>query len=350
MQTKFLANSANLDCLRALAVIFVVADHMLKFLGHPVVHGFEANALGRLGVMFFFVHTCTVLMLSLERQQSTYPGSRLWINFYIRRAFRIYPLSMFAVAVVVLFQIPSQRIVGFHSIASFIPRKAEILGNLALTQNVLPRHSRDIIGVLWSLPFEVQMYLFLPALFLWLASKGRLKELLLLWVLSWGVAAIFLPLQYVPHFLPGVIAYVVALKYRGGRWPAFLFLLFLATLTVVYFAIGGTDVTGRVMCLALGLLLPLFANVRVRAFNLVTHNIAKYSYGVYLSHLFCLWFAFTKFQAYQGVIFGALLVIVPVLLFHLIESPMIRVGVKVGESLAASTTREPAPVAAVAAP
>lgn len=83
---------------------------------------------------------------------------------------------------------------------------------------------------------------------------------------------------------------------------------------------------------------------------MVTHHVAKYSYGLYLSHLFCLWFALTQFRSYRGTVFIALLVIVPIVLFHCVEWPMIRVGVKVGEWLAAFPTNEHAPVAALPAP
>ena len=62
------AESANLDCLRAIAVLLVVVDHFVATLAgrySPVCEFGEA--LGRLGVIAFFVHTSLVLMLSQER-------------------------------------------------------------------------------------------------------------------------------------------------------------------------------------------------------------------------------------------------------------------------------------------
>ena len=59
---------------------------------------------GRLGVLIFFVHTSLVLMLSMERGKLR--SKELYLNFYIRRIFRIYPLSIVAVLMVITFELP----------------------------------------------------------------------------------------------------------------------------------------------------------------------------------------------------------------------------------------------------
>src|SRR5207245_2310282 len=103
---KPLKESPNLDLLRATAVMFVLGAHTLRF------HGLESEYLdmrwlGGLGVLFFFVHTCLVLMQSLERQQLNFDRKGLVKNFYIRRAFRIYPLSILFILFIVALGIPS---------------------------------------------------------------------------------------------------------------------------------------------------------------------------------------------------------------------------------------------------
>jgi peptidoglycan/LPS O-acetylase OafA/YrhL len=110
----------NLDLLRACAVLFVLADHTLFSLGVRRIWASDMEWLGRLGVLFFFVHTCCVLMSSLERHK----GQGLVWRFFVRRAFRIYPLSIVAV---LLAMIPP------HAPAL---RAAQWLSNLALVQDL----------------------------------------------------------------------------------------------------------------------------------------------------------------------------------------------------------------------
>ena len=57
-----------------------------------------------------------------------------------------------------------------------------LLSEFLLVQNLV--HVKSIVNVLWSLPFEVQMYLFLPFLFTWVRRKRILWPLLGLWMVS----------------------------------------------------------------------------------------------------------------------------------------------------------------------
>ena len=81
-------SSANLDLLRAFAVLLVVGFHLVKFFNWRVAT-MRVTDFGLLGVMFFFVHTTLVLMFSLERQ-SAGAGTSLFLPFMVRRCFRIY--------------------------------------------------------------------------------------------------------------------------------------------------------------------------------------------------------------------------------------------------------------------
>ena len=65
----------NLDLLRAVAVLCVFLAHLFLFLiklqyvslaHHPELWDIFLNLVGHLGVLFFFVHTALVLMLSLD--------------------------------------------------------------------------------------------------------------------------------------------------------------------------------------------------------------------------------------------------------------------------------------------
>jgi peptidoglycan/LPS O-acetylase OafA/YrhL len=330
MPSNILNKSTNLDLLRAIAVMFVVVDHVSRFLGYETVLGQDLNWLGRLGVMIFFVHTCTVLMLSLERLNIQTTRAKAFVGFYLRRIFRIYPLSITAIIVVVIAHIPSQSITGPYSISQWTPDNKELIGNFLLISNRWPNNAHNIIGVLWSLPFEVQMYVLLPFLYLFQARYRNLSYLLLLWAFSWLPAMHFGPLQYAPHFLAGVIAYSIAKGGKPARLPAWLFPVLIAALTLVFFLFKPSFVTGAFLCLILGLLLPSFATIKTPSINRVTYTVAKYSYGIYLTHVSLLWLAFHKVPQFKGLAFAVLFVTVPVILFHLVESPMIKLGIQLG--------------------
>jgi peptidoglycan/LPS O-acetylase OafA/YrhL len=106
--------------------------------------------------------------------------------------------------------------------------------------------------------------------------------------------------------------------------------------------------TGWFLCLALGLAIPFFREIQSNSVRLFANRIATYSYGIYVSHQFCIWFAMEKLAAQPmalrvGVLIVSL-VAVPVLLFHGLEKPMIGIGVRL-----AARTREKTLVALPAA-
>src|ERR1041384_4060637 len=99
------ADSGNLDLLRSFAVLCVLVFHLLLFFGHGrVPHG--AGSLGHWGVLVFFVHTSIVLMASIERLQRRAGGRSVFVEFMVRRAFRLLPLAWLTIAVIVVFALP----------------------------------------------------------------------------------------------------------------------------------------------------------------------------------------------------------------------------------------------------
>jgi peptidoglycan/LPS O-acetylase OafA/YrhL len=330
----------NLDLLRAVAVLLVVIDHLLtnglRWLGHSEA---PLLAMGRLGVMIFFVHTSLVLMLSMERM--SFDALELGTSFYIRRIFRIYPLSLLTVLGVMLFNIPYNPFEAFHKMSLL-----KLWSNLVLIQNIT--RTGDAIGPLWSLPWEVQMYLLLPLVFLALRA-GRLRAvaaalLCLAIVDAAGVGAgyrVFRILDYVPCFAGGILAYffVGAARTQGAsraRVSAFLWPLALLLLVATYATSGFAWPVRRVfypdwvVCAILGFLIPRFRDLPVNILSVVTHFIAKYSYGIYLFHLPAIWLAFDHLRGI-GVVASVMVCIATTVLlsvgaYHLVEEPMIRLG------------------------
>jgi peptidoglycan/LPS O-acetylase OafA/YrhL len=133
-----------------------------------------------LGVLLFLVHTALVLMMSIERLGLS--GRSLYASFAVRRICRIYPLAISCVIVVVLFRIPPTTWSAYEWAGW-----PAILSNVFLTQNLT--QSLSVNGVLWSLPFEIQMYAILPLLFGWALRFPRLRAMYALWLVAVPIAA-----------------------------------------------------------------------------------------------------------------------------------------------------------------
>lgn len=302
----------NLDFLRACAVLFVLFDHTLQRVGVHSIGKTDLNWLGRLGVLFFFVHTCCVLMMSIER----HTGRGLFRKFYIRRAFRIYPLCIVAV------------------FAAMIPPRAphltpiEWVSNLALAQNLT--FSRNAFGSLWSLPLEVQMYVFLPFIFLLINRFRSLVTAFLLFLVSIPVA-LWQPhhlargsvLAFIPAFMPGVIAYWL---FRNSKQilPMWSLPLAIALITSAFLWHPNWRLSAWCACLALGLLVPLFGQISSRNLNTASFHIAQYSYGIYLSHVLLLTWLQPTWKSLP--LYFLAVAAISVASFHLVELPMIRYG------------------------
>ena len=322
--------SPNLDFLRSVAVLLVLGSHLLLALGLPW-EGTPIAAAGRLGVLLFFIHTSLVLMMSLARLEKSEGG--LAARFYIRRAFRIYPLAVVTILGVVALQIPKTPLIKFQ-----IPSAGELWSNLLLIQNIT--RARTLLAPLWSLPYEVQMYLALP--FLYLLGK-RIRKPLVLIVL--GVVCFYVEhvlagrfgfralLTYTPWFFMGI---AVFFRRPARQLPAWLYapclgFVIVADLFVNQFKERRWE---GWMELAIGagfcMLLPMFREIETPAAKKIFHSIAKYSYGIYLSHLPILWFAVEGMGdrpiVLRAIVCVAMLAAVPVLLYYTIEDPFIRLG------------------------
>jgi peptidoglycan/LPS O-acetylase OafA/YrhL len=333
--------SANLDLLRAIAVLLVLAQHLCKRFYIDQVAGMPTSSWGLFGVLLFFVHTCLVLMYSMDRRPLS--GWPLLKNFATRRLFRIYPLSILAVVVALSLHLDSD-INGIHGLSrGEFPGIVSAASNLLLIQNLTG--AKSIVNVLWSLPFELQMYALLPFFFLWIhksasRSKSLCWPLLAIWAFSVAAAAMqprvpalsrFSVLVFIPNFLPGVIACTLP---RRPRLPSLLWPLFILTL-VVAFAARPALSTGWILCLLLGLMIPLFREMQLGWLRWIANRIATYSYGIYLSHQFSLWIVFGPLASHSPalricVLLGTLTAL-PVLLYHGIEKPMIKFGVRVAD-------------------
>jgi len=320
--------SANLDLLRTCAVVLVVLSHLAINLGWSN-RFYDLESVGRLGVAIFFVHTTLVLLLSLQRTPTG------WWRFYVRRIFRIYPLA----ATMVLLVSAGRWMSG----APVDP--ADFLANLFLVQNLTGSDSMP--PPLWSLPFEVQMYLVLPLLF----GIATVRRVALLWIgcvtSLLAMTAIGLNvslLEWVPCFLPGALAYAMRHGVKGR--PASLFMFVAAGVVVVPMgSSAGVPLVPLlwVFCLALGVLIGRTDDVSARPFVAPAALVVTYSYGMYLTHWFALGLAFNLFPdastLAKVVLFAGLLLVFSVASYRWIEQPAIALGKRLSARVDAAPSR-----------
>ena len=229
-------HKANLDILRALAVCCVLAHHLVLTLHAytgfmPVWYLDYFRALGHAGVLAFFVHTSLVLMYSLERMHRA--GGEITLAFYIRRIFRIYPLAIVAILIALTFHVPSKTWDTPDQISGPV-----IMANALLVQNLFTK--MQVLGPMWSLPYEIQMYLVLPTLFLLARARHAVAGLVVL-LAAFCALGVVLEIRtghmnlaaYVPCFLAGVLCYALR-KQVPQRIASVAWLPFLLALIAVF--------------------------------------------------------------------------------------------------------------------
>ncbi len=333
---------ANLDILRAVAVLMVVLDHVCESISRNVGHFFHPWdwALGRLGVLLFFVHTSLVLHRSMDRLHMH--GFALMKGFLIRRAFRIFPLSTICVLFVVTMQVPTMPWEDFEWRGV-----GNLLSNLLLSTNLT--FSRPVLGPLWSLPLEVQMYCLLPIVYMLVCRWNGIATAIILWIISLPLA-FWQPtisdrgsvIGFAPCFLGGVIAFAMerdSVAALHAKW----WIPFLAGLVAMYLSVQmiSGDMFFRpaqwVVCAVLGVSMPLFKDCTNPIIVGGASKVAKYSYGIYLFHCIALWGASKTLGNWPitvQIAFASCMLIGTTVVLHLIiETPAIQMGARVADRL-----------------
>lgn len=334
--------SVNLDFLRAVAVILVFIAHYYR--AH---HDLSLGTLGNLGVILFFVHTCFVLMVSLQRlEKARGAGAGLARIFWIRRLFRIYPLAILCVLFVAVLRIPADPGELYSPVSI-----TTVVSNLALMQNLT--RTPSILGVLWSLPLEVQMYVILPFAYLAIRRDRRYGSFAFMLVATiLGLCALILAQRapsitpclgvfiYAPCFTSGIVAFNF-IQSRTWKWklPAWVWPVGVLAAILWYGPVGFVVPTLRAWGVAFFVGL-LYANVeegKPNWFHKISHWIAQHSYGIYLSHSIVLWFVFYRMDGFplwvKIPILVAGVVGIPALLYAAVERPMIQLGARMANQI-----------------
>jgi peptidoglycan/LPS O-acetylase OafA/YrhL len=325
----------NLDVLRAFAVLAVAGSHLYRYSVGPARFPTFVDNFGVGGVLFFFVHTALVLLMSMQRTRSNH----LTLSFYIRRAFRIYPLCWTCIILVLA-----------TGLTDTAPDKMAQLGgggvlvNLALVQNIIRYPNVEM--PLWSLPWEIQMYLLLPAFYFLMKKHDQIFLPVAMWFAATVLAVAFCAFKvprafhgtiFPPMFLGGMIAYRllgrVRERFRSFAWPVAILALMLARCLLLQGILIDTArnaAVNAVVCLILGLGIPYFGEVQAPWLRYISHQLAKYSYGIYLLHVPSLALVFTYLRwlplPFKIGAFVAITGVASIATFHLIEDPLIQVG------------------------
>ena len=164
----------SLDGCRAISIMLVLFAHLCET---PAFQAFNPYArlmfhFGPFGVKVFFVISgflITTLLLNEERSN----GSISIAGFYVRRAFRIWPVAYVYLLVVTL--------LAWKHVISVTPH------HLLYAATFLINHIQEpnwFTGHFWSLAVEEQFYLVWPLVFRFTPRRGRLVGCLLLLILA----------------------------------------------------------------------------------------------------------------------------------------------------------------------
>ena len=179
------------------------------------------------------------------------------------------------------------------------------------------------------------MYVLLPMLFFFIRQNFSLWPLFVLWVLAVLCALHTDPLAQnlvvaIPYFLCGIMAYVGFAR-RKAVLPAWLLPVALVAFALI-FLVDPSFRGGWMLCLEVGLTLPLFRQIRSATLIRCTHEVAKYSYGIYLAHPFGIVLGIYLMPDRPFALQVAVILISTAVLavagYHLIEHPMIRLGAR----------------------
>jgi peptidoglycan/LPS O-acetylase OafA/YrhL len=356
----------SIDAFRGIAILLVLIVHISQFIVPTSIKMQHLMSAGARGVQLFYVLSAFSLIygyyVRLEKDRFVLR------DYFIRRLFRIAPL--FWIASCFYLWYGQSNFYAPHGVGVL-----QIITSFLFINAWLPTTISAIIPVGWSVAIEMMFYLLLPIIFKYirdLRSACFWFACSLVFAAIWGHAAVkffnwYLPAEWLqvnfnfawilslpaqlPVFMTGILFYFV---YRAMRQIeddetreslglAFIITGVIICLSIVKFTIGDHRISEFVSYAFIwGLVLT---GSLVRPMNIFDNRLFRYfgkiSYSAYLWHLpllqaieiFCNqhhyikpqgnWFFFTAFP-----ILAAIISIVSLFSYRLIEMPGIRLGEK----------------------
>lgn len=207
----------ELDALRGLAALAVVAFHYTTHYGNEVGHIGPppmSFAFGNYGVHLFFMISGFVIFMTLER-------TRTAMSFVVSRFSRLFPAYWVAIllsaAVVYSIGMPSQR-VPWHDVAIDFTMVQQILG------------AEHLDGSYWTL--QVELFFYLQMLFWFMIGQlQRIRWIIAAWLviavgcgiaekvgyhLSYTLRELLI-VRHIPYFAIGILFYRIRSRPQGRR-------------------------------------------------------------------------------------------------------------------------------------
>jgi peptidoglycan/LPS O-acetylase OafA/YrhL len=238
----------------------------------------------------------------------------------VRRAFRIYPLSIVMVCLCEWMFWASNGFVDFDA----------LLSNLLLVQNLtgtLPGRGRC-----GRCPMKFRCTCCCRFSLSLARGAQAVRRIAALWVFAIALVVAmsllglyYYPLRFIPCFLPGVLAYVLGRQIAKTRSPWLLFAVVgLGVLMLPLVAIAKVQLTPLLwlFCAALGFTIPHCRELTSPLLARCAKVVATYSYGIYLTHTLIIAIAF------NGLRFLPLPVQVAVFLVLIVALPWAGVSVR----------------------
>ncbi len=339
-----------LDGLRAICIALVMFEHL------PVKP--LSIIRGAIGVDIFFVLSGFLITTLLLREKEKY-GSVSLKGFYVRRAFRIFPIYY----LVLLFYFLA--IVLTHDALRWQELKIALPYLLSFTQEFLPKAAGKVFSHSWSLGYEEKFYLVWPLLLLALYPIRR-RGLAILLALGTGIMLLpWMASRSYGGLLAGALLGILLDRSSRSRLqPYFLKIhpgVALALIAVTYYLFVTRNLSILAFSAAMSLLVATLvlrqSMTRRLLENRVLVLLGKRSYAMYLVHVLVLnvlsavarkahmdaWFVLLPL-AYLASFLAA------TVLFYLVEKPSMEFGRSISRRLRKNLTESLAISSPPAAP
>lgn len=277
----------TIDALRGLAALLVLIAHILletgtgRFSNLRLV--FAVFDLGQFGVSLFFVISGYIIPLSLDRLSLK--------TFWRRRFFRLYPAYWFSI-ILILLLIAANIVVPYSKQFQTSP-VLMVLANITMLQMLFGFD--NLIGIYWSLTYELLFYLFMSGLVFFQVARQSVK-----------IATII--------FITAFIHDVVLMR-MGIALPIELSLFGLMAVGHIFFRLSQQSASSRIAMLYIVLLILLLLCTTVTLVTSLSRGIAPLVFFV-LVH--------KQWQPRVMIWLGA--ISYPLYLFHELVIAVLRTG------------------------